>query len=292
MITKPMLAGTAEKIEDIVFPCLCTPKLDGVRCLVVDGGAVTRNFNPFPNTHVRALVSELPNGFDGEIIVKGKEFNDVTRAVMRENGAPDFTYAVFDYCVDEHEGYSARMKRLEYWDNQSLGVPDFVEKILPVEIKNREDFLEYETQCLKAGFEGVMVRSRDGRYKFGRSSVKEGLLVKWKQFAQDEAVILECVEKMNNENFKGQDAFGRGKRGHSKEGMVPAGTLGAFRVRDLKTDIEFTIGSGFTAEFSAEVWADRADYIGKIVTYKHQPSGAKDAPRFPVFLGMRDKRDL
>lgn len=287
MITKPMLAGSAERVEDINFPCYCTPKLDGIRCLVVDGEAVTRNFNPFPNTHIRKLVRELPDGFDGEIVVKGKAFNDVTRAVMREEGSPAFCYAVFDYCVDPAEPYKERMIRLKY-----VPVPDFVEKILPVEIKNKAAFLKFEKQCLAKNFEGVMCRAPNGIYKMGRSGVAENLLLKWKNFAQDEAEILECIEKMSNENVKSQDAFGRGKRGHSKEGMVPAGTLGAFRVRDLKADIEFTLGSGFTAAFADEVWANKEDYVGLIVSYKHQPSGAKDSRRFPVFVGIRDKRDL
>lgn len=37
-ITKPMLAGKCERPEDLRFPILATPKLDGIRCLKIVGG--------------------------------------------------------------------------------------------------------------------------------------------------------------------------------------------------------------------------------------------------------------
>jgi hypothetical protein len=32
--------------------------------------------------------------------------------------------------------------------------------------------------------------------------------------------------------------------------------------------------------------------MGKVVKYKSQPTGVKDKPRFPVFLGFRDVVDM
>jgi len=34
------------------------------------------------------------------------------------------------------------------------------------------------------------------------------------------------------------------------------------------------------------------DFIGKILKYKYFDIGVKDAPRHPVFLGMRPKSDM
>ena len=50
------------------------------------------------------------------------------------------------------------------------------------------------------GFEGAMVRSLDGRYKNGRSTLREGLLLKVKPWKDSEAEILEVYEMMRNEN--------------------------------------------------------------------------------------------
>jgi DNA ligase-1 len=68
--------------------------------------------------------------------------------------------------------------------------------------------------------------------------------------------------------------------------------LGSLLVRDLKSKVEFEIGTGFTEQQRVELWLDRMNLRGKLVKYKSQPVGVKDKPRFPVFLGWRDRRDL
>ena len=66
--------------------------------------------------------------------------------------------------------------------------------------------------------------------------------------------------------------------------------MGAITVRDLKTGVEFEIGSGFTAEQRLDFWANK--YIGEIVKYSYFEVGAKDKPRFPTYLGFRSKDDM
>jgi DNA ligase-1 len=63
-------------------------------------------------------------------------------------------------------------------------------------------------------------------------------------------------------------------------------------VKDLKTGVEFDIGTGFTESQRQLLWAQGDNLMGKIVKYKSQPTGVKDKPRFPVFLGFRDKVDM
>ena len=284
-IVKPMLAGKCTDTSALDYPVFATPKLDGVRCLTVDGQAMSRTFKHIPNKHIYKLVSALPNGLDGELMCDGQPFSVITGNVMREDGESDFFYAVFDYYSDKP--YVERMAALK-----TLKCPKFVRKILPVEIKNEKELLEYETKCLSEGYEGCMVRAPNSPYKAGRSSEKEQFLLKIKRFADSEAKILEIVEKTNNENVAEKDAFGRSKHSSAMAGLVLANTMGALKVKDIKSGVEFSIGSGFNDEFRAEVWANKKKYLGQIVKYKSQEIGAKDAPRFPVYLGMRDKRDM
>jgi len=284
-IRKPMLAGKCSDTSKLTYPLLATPKLDGVRALIINGRAMSRTFKEIPNKHISIILQGLPDGLDGELMCDNAEFSEITGNVMREDGIPDFYYAVFDYFSDEP--YNKRMENLK-----KLKCPEFIRKILPVEIENEEELLAYEADCLRNGYEGVMTRLPSGPYKQGRSTEKEQFLLKIKRFADSEAKILEIVEKTNNENVKEKDAFGRSKRSSAMAGLVLAGTMGALKVKDIKTGIEFGIGSGFNDEFRAEVWANQKKYIGKIIKYKSQEIGAKDAPRFPVYLGMRDKRDM
>ncbi len=40
------------------------------------------------------------------------------------------------------------------------------------------------------------------------------------------------------------------------------------------------------------LWQQREAFVGKLIKFKHQPSGAKEAPRFPKFIGFREAWDL
>src|SRR3990170_6734133 len=100
MITKPMLAGTIKDLKEIRYPVLCTPKLDGIRALKIDGKLVSRNFKPIPNVHIRQLIeSQLPDGVDGELICTGKSFQQTTSAVMSEDGQRQVDYYIFDWVM-------------------------------------------------------------------------------------------------------------------------------------------------------------------------------------------------
>ncbi|KKL60017.1 hypothetical protein LCGC14_2209470, partial [marine sediment metagenome] len=55
-IERPMLAATVayDDLEKVEWPVLCSPKIDGIRCLIhPELGPVTRSFKPLPNEHVR-----------------------------------------------------------------------------------------------------------------------------------------------------------------------------------------------------------------------------------------------
>lgn len=289
-IEKPLLAGTAKDYSKIKYPVIGSPKLDGIRCLIIDGKAVSRNFKEIPNKFIaKDLPTLAPNGFDGELLLKGnKPFNEVSSAVMSFDGEPEYEYHIFDYVTDNNIPYSERIKVLKESVNSS---PKLV--IVPTYVINNEDELNIaEEDCINKGYEGLMIRSPNGIYKFGRSSEKEGILLKIKRFEDSEAEILDFEEKMSNQNEKEQDVFGNSTRASKKEFMVPAGVLGAVKVRDIKTGVEFKIGSGFDDEYRKKIWDNQSNFLGKLVKYKFQPSGAKDLPRFPVFLGFRHENDL
>ena len=290
-ITKPMLAGKCEHPDALRFPVLATPKLDGIRCLKINGRALTRSFKPVSNRFIRQWIeANLPDGLDGELVVKGATFSDTAGHIGRESGEPDFTFAVFDYV---NEGcdvpYACRMQEL-------ARLPRFerVEKILPVEIRNTRDLAAYEEDCLAEGYEGVMVRTPDSPYKCGRSTEREGWLLKIKRFEDSEAVILSAYEGMTNQNAAEKDAFGRTTRSMAQAGMVGRGELGGFVVRAVETGVEFRLGYNHVLGGidRLTLWAQRETLAGRMVKFKHQPSGAKEAPRFPKFIGFREAWDL
>ena len=154
--------------------------------------------------------------------------------------------------------------------------------------------MEYEEKCVSEGYEGIMVRTLNGPYKCGRSTLRESFLLKIKRWTDSEGVIVAIQEQMHNENEKQKDELGHSKRSSHQAGMTPAGTLGRFSVKEIGTDILLGVGTGLglTHELRQEIWDNRDKYIGKIITFKWQASGSKDAPRFPIFKGFRHENDL
>jgi DNA ligase-1 len=295
---QPMLAtalpiGTLPK-----FPCYVSPKLDGVRAVVFGGVAYSRNLKPIRNAHVQRLLgSPLLEGYDGELLVGSPTsptaFRDTTSGVMSIGGEPDVLFHVFDH-FDLTKGFEQRYRgkltrpgtRAEI---RHKGLP--VQLVAQKLVNNEEELLATEQDYLDRGFEGAMVRSMDGPYKCGRSTVKEGHLLKMKRFCDAEAVVIGYEELQHNENEKTTDALGHSKRSTAKAGKMAGGVLGTLLVRDPATGVEFGIGGGFTADDRIRLWGERDTLVGRLAKYKHFPIGAKDAPRFPTFIHFRDKDD-
>lgn len=299
-IKKPMLAATLKDINQLDYTknYLATQKIDGIRALMIDGHLVSRTFKPIRNNYIREMLEGvLPDGADGEIICPGK-FQATTSGVMRADGEPEFIYYMFDYVKsDLSREYFKRTQDMIQWfvskgpiDSPGLSK---VQLLAPITIKDYAHLKEYEATCLNDGFEGVILRTPDSPYKCGRATAKQEWLLKLKRFADDEAIVIGFAERMHNDNEATKDAFGHTVRSSHKENKVSMNTLGALVVKDIKTDIEFEIGTGFNDNLRQEIWDNQNTWLSKIVKYKHfAASGVKEKPRFPVFLGVRDKADM
>lgn len=293
---KPMLAAKLPldaQLDSSAFPLLASPKLDGIRALMFDGQLVSRTLKPIPNKYLqKKAVADLASGLDGELIVGDPTAEDAFRktssGVMSQDGKPNVFFHVFDFFQVADLPFVRRFdmvqEHLDFLEN-GLGV-DWIKLVEHIRIDRPEELLAYEEKCLALGYEGIMVRSLNGPYKFGRSTFKEGHLLKIKRFEDSEAVVLEAIELMHNENEQTRDNLGGAARSNHKAGMRGGNVLGALKVRDIHTGVEFDIGSGFTAEQRKWFWIDKP--IGRTVVYRFFPTGSKDKPRFPVFHGFRD----
>ena len=289
---KPMLAAKLDDPHDLSFPVLASPKLDGIRCLIINGVPVSRNLKEIPNRIVFEMLKGLP-AMDGELIVgepRGNDvFNRTSSGIMSRDGAPKFKYWVFDALTrDPTLGFNQRLELAKSYANSS---GQFVQLVQHKLIKTVDALLEYEAAMLLAGYEGIMLRDPSGPYKHGRSTAREGWLLKLKRFEDGEAKVIGFVEQEHNENEQTKDNLGRAKRSSAKAGKRAANTLGAIIVQETTTGVQFNIGTGFSESDRADIWENRGSFLGRLVKYKHQPTGVKDAPRFPVFLGWRDEAD-
>ncbi len=296
MITKPMKAPTKKTdTSKLTFPLLCSPKVDGIRCLQL-GGLKSSTLKKIPNLFTNSeLEGLLEDGMDGELEVGGT-FNTTTSGIMKKLGEPDFCYNIFDWVHegDIDEPYNLRIERLRDW---GIGAEHpRIKLILPIMIHDLPSLEAYLERCLADGYEGAMLRDPLGRYKCGRSTEKEGLLLKLKPFEDAEGVVVGFEEQMENRNPVTIDALGRSVRSSHKSGMVPKGTLGKFVLRGEFKGKEIVFrcggGKGLDRALRQEIWDNRAAYLGRLVKYKYQAIGSVDAPRIPQWVGFRDERDM
>jgi DNA ligase-1 len=284
---KPMLAATPDTLLYINYPVLASPKLDGIRCVIIDGKPMSRKLLSIPNAHVRKTIEAagLPE-LDGELMVKGT-FQDVTSAIMSQSGAPDFEYHVFDTFTAPRSPFASRTESVEeYVKKRNLPWLKYVPHTL---ITGPEELIAFEQKAVEQdGFEGIMIRSTTGLYKYGRSTANEGWLLKVKRWTQEEAEVIGVEELMENTNGATTDNTGATKRSSHKSGMRGLNALGAVTVRNARGT--FNIGTGFTSKQRAALWQE--NLVGRTVTFKFNEAGMKDVPRFPVFIGFRDPADM
>lgn len=301
MPQKPMLADRITDITKLRFPLLASRKLDGLRATVQDGKLLSRSLKPLPNVNVQEWFKGLPEGLDGELIVgdptakdaEGRSiaFRLTESLVMSDNkteGLEQLRFWVFDKLGSI--GNMPFKVRLNIATIESTG-HSRLRTVEHVTVNSVAELEELEEKWLEEGNEGVMVRDPNGPYKNGRSTEKQGWLLKLKRFEDSEATILSSFEQMHNDNVAFENELGRTARSSAQAGLVGTGVLGGFNVRDMKTKVVFSIGTGFDAAQRKQYWIDQKQLVGKNVKYKFFPSGSKDKPRHPVFLGFRDERD-
>lgn len=288
-MTKPfrVMLATDYDPEKLRFPALASPKLDGIRAYVKDGVVLSRQNKPIPNDLVQSLFSKYEH-FDGELIVGSPTdpmcFRNTMSGVMSEEGEPDVTFYVFDHLGDGSVPYHVRLGVINAHRFEAVSA------LKQTYLESHSALKQYEAHCLTAGYEGVILRCPNAPYKQGRSTVREGYLLKVKTFLDDEATVVRFEERMHNTNEATVSETGRTKRSSHQAGKVGRGDLGALVV-SWKGQV-FSIGTGFTDAERQHIWDNQNKYLGALVKFKYFPVGGYDAPRHPVFAGFRDRRDV
>lgn len=292
MSFKPQLCSPYEEAGDLRFPTWASYKLDGIRCVTRYGNTLARSLKPIPNHHIRDTLSEFQD-LDGEIIVGAPNLETTYRttnsATMSHDGEPDFTYWVFDDLSDLSLTFEHRMDKLR---NRKL--PDFIKVLPQTQLTHASMLMPVYGKAVEDGYEGLILRNPQSMYKFGRCTAKSQDALKVKPVADSEAVIVSVYEAMSNQNAAFKNELGQTERSTEQAGLVPAGMIGGFVARDIHTGVEFDCAPGkMTHDERISLWeAQRGALAGKILRYRFFPYGQKDKPRFPRWIGWRDKIDM
>lgn len=319
MATKPfapmLAASEIPEPGDITFPTFASIKYDGIRATIHEKGRVmSRKMLELPNRAIQNWGYQWRDhlvGLDGEFIFgppnKATTFNLSTSGCNNAMGGNGFTFYAFDIwnvAFDADDRYSLLCDRIGS---------------MPAELRKQivlVNQMRIGTWCLLEqiyneklddGYEGLILKNPKGRYKNGRSTLKEQTLLKLKMFDTSEARILSVKQKQKNNNEQKRDELGYAKRSSAKAGQELVNAVGGFLVEDIDPKSvhykkKFTVGPGcLTHEELESLWNEHNgmgglpydSLNGKVLTYKFQrpPKGNMDLPRFPGFKGWPNLND-
>ena len=274
------------------------PKLDGNRALAyVSGGEVFLMSRKGKQwmwlDHIRRQILELLECYaieaerkieeivlDGELYlhtlpleIKGPKFNFISSVCKTSRSkASEYEYLiqyhVFDVLVPGQPNLeqSERRELLEqiWYVKEDTDTSDII-AVRTELVYSEEKMKEYYSQFIEDEYEGIILRDCSLVYQQGK---RQSELRKYKSFQDDEFEIVSVVQAEG-----------------TQEGC-------AVFVCQTKGDDTFTTTIRGSLEYRQELYQNREDYIGRLLTVRHQTPKeeiqAGAPPRFPVAIGIRE----
>ena len=258
----PMLANKWEDRKKYISePFYVQPKLDGVRLLVSKDGGISRTGKIIPGTEVLGKGLEAGQYVDGEAFDPNLTFEELT-STFKTNPLK-LKFHVFDFFDLNAEAFARdKMTFEQRWEyvNDSIYNP-YYEYVKTTLVKSKKDLPLMHKKHVAEGHEGTMIRDRFSVYEVGQRS---NYLLKHKDFQTEEYEIIGAT------TGHGRDANCVVWTCKTGEGKVfsarPEGTL---------EDREYK-------------YANRDQFIGKMLTVRFQNLTDKNVPRFPIGIAIRD----
>jgi len=261
--------------KKITYPCFAQPKLDGIRCVAVVTSEGVKLFSRQQKEwsslqHIAEAVEKLnlPTGtvLDGELYVHGEEFQSLTSAIKRDDASEDtanIEYHVYDMVSDDD--YTKRLEFLQEYITNNLGL---IQLVRAETVTNQDEMIALHTRATKNGYEGIMLRNKEGGYKVGGRSKD---LQKVKKFIDMEFEIVDAYE--NKGKQAGQCTLVCVTAAGATFGVKPQGSEKVRRQYWTDWKAGKLKGEMLTVRFFS--W-----------TTSNQP-----VPRFPVGVAVRDYED-
>lgn len=300
-LIRPNLAGKAPaRLSAIRFPMFASAKVDGVRASIQNGVVLSRSLKPIPNKRVQYILGrEQFNGLEGELFVgppnDANVFRNTTSCVMSADCENGLYVVLMAFDIMDPGIHFERRK------NQILRLFSDTPHIRPAEqylVHGASELMGHHESNMLQGYEGTVIRDPYGVYKQGRSTTREQGFLKLKPESDAEAVVIGVRPLMHNNNVAEKNELGLTKRSSHAENLVAQAAVGSLICRtigkEFPTAVDFDIGvfKDVTKDELRDWWSGRDGLVGRTVKFRYMPTGGKDKPRHPVFLGWRDPIDL
>lgn len=287
----PMLAKKYElysktkKKADIVFPCFCQPKLDGLRCMIYldennNVKMMSRAGKQFLNldhirNEIKIIFKTLPKSIylDGELYSDEIPFEEINGICKKEKNIDNIKslfikYHIFDY-------YDSNNKKI-YFSNRIKLINDlikknnfkFIENVLTEEISSKDLVKSFHDKYVSENYEGLMLRNKNSEYKLKNRSND---LQKYKEFLDSEFPIIGMHEGTGEDHGTIiWECEYTDKLGSKKTFSVrPKGS------RQHRRDLFLKANNNFK------------NFNRKLLTVRYQELSEHNCPRFPVGIDIR-----
>lgn len=275
-IPLPMLAlDYTKRGHNIEFPCFVQRKYDGTRCIASSSGLYSRNRKTYANLeHIREDIKKIICKFpgiilDGELYSNTLTFQEIVGLVRRETLTPNeikkqtqiqfYCYDIID--IDSKLTFTQRLEKMMLILRHFRSL-EHIRFVLTELCSSNEEMKKKHDQYVKEGFEGIMLRNKNGVYRPG---VRSSDLQKYKEFRDGEYEVI---------------GFTQG------EGLESGCVI--WNCRDSVTGAEFACRPRGTHELRRELYKRASEYIGKYLTVRYQELTDDGLPRFPVGISFRD----
>jgi len=253
-----MLAKIFEP-KRVKFPCFGSPKIDGVRTIYKNGNFYSRNGHIYKGLkRLQKSLSSITDVLDGELIVKGKSFQEGSGLIRNGNFTPNAIFHIFD--LPEHKGrFIDRLSILEDLNFIKFNVRAVIHK----QLSGQNSILRFYQACRKAGYEGSVIKPFDYQYKGTRSYD----WMKMKEVLSVDLRIMDIYE-------------GEGKYTNRLGGVIVE--YNGHKVR---------VGGGFSDFQRSSFWQKPDKIMFKTIEVLYMEETDKGSLRHPRFLGFREDKD-
>ena len=289
IVVRPMLAKKFEfdlykevkgRTYRIEFPAYVQMKYDGIRCIshinTKTANVIMESRKGIEFTHFDALKTNLLKAlqklpptfyFDGELYCSSLDFEVVSGLIRLKELKPGdleyvnkIEYYIYDF-VDTNRPNLKYHERLDILKNifkKPIKGCVFATTMIA---NNVDEIKMYHDQFVAEGFEGAMVRDKDGIYEINKRSK---YLQKYKEFMEEEFKIVGFHDGNGDE-----------------KGLVIWDCI-------TKDGKNFAVRPKGTFEYRKKLFEEGEKYMGKKLTVIFQEYSADGVPRFGVGKAIRD----
>ncbi len=321
----PMLApNQVTNLDEIQYSLLASTKLDGCRMIFHKDRIVTRSLKNVQNKQInekfetiRQYCEENNTTLDGELYAHGIPFQFIVSCFMTHDYYDKKSVKKWKELCEEHNFSMTREEvhsRLKFYcfdciknDDYDISFIERCMQVVPIvscfkdlivyvdqfKVGSKEEVNNYFEAVLEQGYEGLILRSFEGRYKMGRGTIREGIIYKVKPWVTIDAEIIDIVQatEVDPNAEKKTNELGRSVTSKKSEDRIPIEKASAFVVLYEGQEVKPVIA--MTDKMKEYIWNHQDEYIGKIVEYKFLKVGMKEGglPRHPTTCRMRKDKD-